>query len=53
MKEAFGELQVPILKDLPFAHDLTLSGAARVSGYGGSIGTVWTYNAGGECCADP
>ena len=48
VKEAFGELQVPILKDLPFAHDLSLSGAARVSGYGGSIGTVWTYNAGGE-----
>jgi hypothetical protein len=25
--EAFGELNVPILKDMPFFHELTLSGA--------------------------
>ncbi|HEV2593809.1 MAG TPA: TonB-dependent receptor [Sphingomicrobium sp.] len=46
--EAFGELNVPILKDRPFFHDLTLSGAGRVSRYQSSIGTVWTFNGGGE-----
>jgi outer membrane receptor protein involved in Fe transport len=41
-------LNVPILKDRPFFHELTLSGAGRVSKYTKAIGTVWTYNAGGE-----
>lgn len=45
VKEAFGELRLPILKDLPFAHELELSGAARVSNYStGKTGTVWAYN---------
>ena len=48
VKEAFGELNVPILKDIPFFHELTATGAARVSDYKGSVGTVWTYNFGGE-----
>jgi outer membrane receptor protein involved in Fe transport len=48
VKEAFGELNVPILKDMPFFHELTATGAARVSKYQGAIGTVWTFNAGGE-----
>lgn len=48
VSEAFGELQVPILKDRPFFHDLTLSGAARVAKYQGGTGTVWAWNAGGE-----
>ncbi|MEA3067727.1 MAG: hypothetical protein QOK41_1134, partial [Sphingomonadales bacterium] len=48
VKEAFGELNVPILKDVPFFHELTATGAGRVSKYRGSIGTVWTFNAGGE-----
>ncbi len=49
VKEAFGELQVPILKDVPFFEELTLSGAGRVSKYNkvaGDVGTVWAYNAG-------
>ena len=48
VKEAFGELNVPILKDVPFFHELTATGAGRVSKYRGAVGTVWTYNAGGE-----
>jgi outer membrane receptor protein involved in Fe transport len=48
VKEAFGELQVPLLKDMPFFHELTLSGAARVSDYRGATGTVWAYNGGVE-----
>ena len=48
MKEAFAEIQIPVLKDLPFFEDLTVSGAGRISDYGGEIGTVKTYNAGLE-----
>ena len=46
MKEAFVELQVPVLRDMPFFQELTISGAARVAGYQGAVGTVWSYNAG-------
>lgn len=46
VSEAFVEVRVPILKDMPFFHELTASGAARVSKYNGSTGTVWAYNAG-------
>jgi outer membrane receptor protein involved in Fe transport len=45
VKEAFGELRLPILKDVPFVNELEISGAARVSNYNlGSTGTVWAYN---------
>lgn len=47
VKEAFGELEVPIIKDRPFFDKLILSGAFRVSDYKGSTGTVWAYNGGG------
>ena len=53
VKEAFAEVQIPILKDTPFFHDLTVSGAGRISWYGGSIGTVKTYNAGAEWAPIP
>jgi outer membrane receptor protein involved in Fe transport len=46
VKEAFGEIRVPLLKDLPFASELTLIGAGRVSDYKGSAGTVYAYNGG-------
>lgn len=49
--EAFGEINVPILKDLPFFQSLTVSGAARYSHYNsayGSTGGVWAWNFGGE-----
>jgi outer membrane receptor protein involved in Fe transport len=46
VNEAFGELNVPILKDLPFAHELTLSGAARYSKYNLS-GHTFTWNVNG------
>jgi outer membrane receptor protein involved in Fe transport len=45
VKEAFGEINLPIVKDRPFLNDLELSGAARVSHYNtGNTGTVWAYN---------
>ncbi|MBO9574230.1 MAG: TonB-dependent receptor [Sphingobium sp.] len=48
VSEAFGELSLPILKDVPFFHELTLSGAGRVAKYQGGVGTVWAWNAGGD-----
>lgn len=46
VKELFGEIQLPLLREQPFAYELTLSGAARVAKYQGAVGTVWSYNAG-------
>lgn len=46
--DGFGEIRVPILAEMPFFHELTLNGAARVSNYNvGNTGTVWAYNIGG------
>jgi outer membrane receptor protein involved in Fe transport len=45
VKEAFAEIRLPILRDLPFAQELEVAGAARVSDYNiGNTGTVWAYN---------
>ena len=45
VKEAYGEVSIPILKDRPLFHELTLDGAGRVSNYNiGSTGTVFSYN---------
>lgn len=48
VKEAFAELRLPILADVPFFQELSLTGAGRVSDYNGPVGTVWTYNVGGD-----
>jgi len=48
VSEAFAEINIPILKDMPFFHELTLSGAGRYSRYAAPIKGVWTYNFGGE-----
>jgi outer membrane receptor protein involved in Fe transport len=49
VKEAFGEISIPIVKDKPFAHSLELDAAARVSDYTlGNTGTVWAYNFTGQ-----
>jgi len=46
VKEAFGELRFPLLKNTPFFQELTVSVAGRASDYKGSTGTVYAYNAG-------
>ena len=48
MKEAFGELNVPLIKDLPLIKELTIDGSGRVSDYKGAVGTVYTYSGGGN-----
>lgn len=45
VKEAFAELRVPILADLPFAEMLQVSGAVRVSDYS-TVGSTTTWNTG-------
>jgi outer membrane receptor protein involved in Fe transport len=50
VKEAFGELEIPLLRDLPFAQELTLTGAARYSDYNrgaGTVGHTFAYNING------
>ena len=46
VKEVYGEIQLPILANMPFAENLTLNGAGRISDYKGGIGTTYTYNGG-------
>lgn len=46
VKEVYGEVNVPLLKDLPFAQEVTAQGAIRYSDYKGSTGTTLAWNAG-------
>lgn len=51
VKEVFGEVRLPLLKDLPFVHDLTVNAAGRYASYGGaakSTGNVTAWNLGAE-----
>jgi outer membrane receptor protein involved in Fe transport len=51
VNEGYGEIEIPILQDLPFAHELTLNGGLRYSAYRNSQQStglkskynVWTY----------
>ena len=51
VNEGYGELEVPLVQDRPFFHDLTINGAARYSAYKNTQGStgfgskynVWTY----------
>ena len=47
VKEAYGEISIPLLKDLPFIRELMINGAGRISNYNTSAGTVYSYNASG------
>ena len=47
VKEAFGEISIPLLSDIRFAESLSLQGAARYSDYS-TIGHVFSWNAGAE-----
>ncbi|WP_445192992.1 TonB-dependent receptor plug domain-containing protein [Sphingomonas sp. Tas61C01] len=46
VKEAFGELRVPLLKDLPFADTLELNAALRLSDYS-TVGKTTTWQLSG------
>jgi iron complex outermembrane recepter protein len=47
VKEVFGEVRVPLLKDIPFASSLSIEGAIRYSDYS-SVGAVTAYKGGAE-----
>jgi len=48
VKEGFGEIAIPLLKDTRFAQELSIQAAGRVSDYNiGRTGTVYSYNIGG------
>lgn len=42
--EGYGEIEVPLLKDVPFFNELTFNAAGRYSSYNTSTGGVWSYN---------
>src|SRR6185436_11557123 len=45
--EFFGELELPLLRDLPFAQELTVTGAARWSDYNTSANHTFAWNVNG------
>jgi outer membrane receptor protein involved in Fe transport len=47
IKEAYGEVRIPLLKDMPGFELLSLEAAGRVSDYNTSVGTVYAYNLSG------
>ncbi len=44
--EAFGEIKIPIFKDLPFAHELSVGAAGRYADYS-TVGGAFTWNVSG------
>ncbi len=51
VKEVYGEIQLPLLRDETLAHELTLRANGRISDYKGGAGTTYTY--GGEIMWKP
>lgn len=47
VKEAFAEINLPILADMPFAENLSVGGAIRLSDYS-TVGTTTTWNVNGS-----
>jgi outer membrane receptor protein involved in Fe transport len=52
VKEIYGEINVPVLHDQPFGHELNLRAAGRLSDYS-TIGTVKTWNVGADYAPIP
>lgn len=45
VKEAFGEISIPLVKNVPLLQELTINGSGRVADYRGAVGTVHAYGA--------
>jgi outer membrane receptor protein involved in Fe transport len=43
VKEAFGEISIPLLKDMPGFEELTFTASGRISDYKGATGTTYAY----------
>jgi outer membrane receptor protein involved in Fe transport len=52
VKEAYAEINIPILADRPFFHALNLRAAGRISDYS-TVGTVYSYSAGADFAPIP
>ncbi|MEC3948609.1 TonB-dependent receptor plug domain-containing protein [Sphingobium sp. HWE2-09] len=52
VKEIFGELSVPVLKDVPFAHTLSFGAAVRLSDYS-TVGKTTTWKVDGTYAPIP
>jgi len=53
VREIFGEVRVPLLKDVPFVQQLSINGAFRNSNYNlVGVGSVWTYSGGADWKVD-
>ncbi|MFC3581383.1 TonB-dependent receptor domain-containing protein [Sphingomonas hylomeconis] len=48
VKEAYGELRVPLVKDVFLLQELTFGASGRVADYKGATGTVYAYGFTGE-----
>lgn len=48
VKEVFGELNIPLVADVPFFHRLELNGAARYSDYSNQVGSAFAWSAGAQ-----
>ncbi|MBB6228692.1 outer membrane receptor protein involved in Fe transport [Polymorphobacter multimanifer] len=46
VKEVFGEINLPLLRDTPFFHELTVGGAGRYANYS-TVGDTFTWNVNG------
>ena len=47
VREAFGELEIPVIKDWAFAHELTFTAAGRLSKYNTQEDKTFAYNLNG------
>jgi outer membrane receptor protein involved in Fe transport len=51
-KEVYGEVSIPLLRDAPFAHELSLEGAVRYADYS-TVGGFVSYKFGGSYAPTP
>lgn len=45
VKEAFGEVLIPLIKDVPLLHNTQINAAARISDYS-TTGSIWSWKVG-------
>ncbi|AQR75255.1 TonB-dependent receptor domain-containing protein [Sphingomonas sp. LM7] len=46
VKEVFGEISLPLIKDVTLLQELTINGSGRIADYQGGAGTVYAFSGG-------
>lgn len=46
VKEVFGEISIPLIKDVTLLQELTVTGSGRIADYKGGAGTVYAFSGG-------